>query len=402
MSDQKQQQAPERIGWSGKSFNYTQAELDVIVQTASSADPLTKGGHLKAFEEKFGAYIGGGPAFGVTSGAAALELIALLSGVKAGDEVILPAHTYCASGIPFGRAGAKLVWADIDPEALVMDPAHVEKLITPNTKLILAVHLYGRPCDMERLRQIADKHNIILAEDCAQALGAKFKGKRVGSLGDFAAFSFHAQKNMTLMGEGGAIVVNHEESVKQVFGMRHNGHRPWPEGREHYWEPAMVNVDEYLPGVWPYNFPLTEVQAALGVKVLDRLDQLNAERTARGRQFIKAMADFDELKFQSEPADGDHVFHLLPARVTLKSGKHRNELIQMLHQQYGIKTIIQYYPLYRYDLFKKMGFGAADCPETDEFYDNMISFPFHHWMSDEDFQYMIDSTKAALTELRKS
>ncbi|MEQ9364446.1 MAG: DegT/DnrJ/EryC1/StrS family aminotransferase, partial [Leptospirales bacterium] len=213
---------------------------------------------------------------------------------------------------------------------------------------------------------------------------------------------FHAQKNMTLLGEGGAIVINREEVAHQVPGMRHNGHRPWPEGREHYWEPAMVNVDEYLPGVWPYNFPLTEVQAALGVKVLDRLDDLNTDRKKRGQRFIEAMRNYEELRFQAEHPDSENVFHLLPARVTLKSGKNRNDLIQLLHQKYGIKTIIQYYPLYRYDLFRKMGFGDANCPETDRFYDNMISFPFHHWMSEADFQYMIDSTAAALTELRNT
>lgn len=400
MTDKQSVQVEERIGWSGRSFNYTQDELDVIIKTASSADPLTKGGHLKAFEEKFAAYIGGGPAFGVTSGAAALELIALLSKVGPGDEVILPAHTYCASAIPFGRAGAKLVWADIDPGSLVMDPKSVESLVNERTKLILAVHLYGRPCEMDELRAIADRHKLILAEDCAQALGAKYKGKRIGALGDFAAFSFHAQKNMTLLGEGGALVVNRESDANMVPGMRHNGHRPWPKGREHYWEPAMVNVDEYLPGVWPYNFPLTEVQAALGVKVLDRLDELNESRKNRGLQFIKALENFEELTFQTAPENGDHVFHLLPARVTLKSGGHRNDLIQLLHKKYGIKTIIQYYPLYRYPLFQKMGFGDSNCPETDRFYDNMISFPFHHWMSDDDFQYMIESTSAALTELR--
>lgn len=390
----------ERIGWSGKSFQYTQEELDVIVQTASSADPLTKGGHLKAFEEKFGKYIGGGPAFGVTSGAAALELIALLSRVGPGDEVIIPAHTYCASAIPFGRAGAKIVWADIDPQSLVVDPKNIRKLITPKTKLILVVHLYGRPCPMDELRAIADKHKILLAEDCAQALGAKYGDRRIGSLGDYAAFSFHAQKNMTLMGEGGALVVNREDDVPMVAGMRHNGHRPWPEGRENYWEPAMVNVDEYLPGVWPYNFPLNEVQAALGCKVLDRLDQLNAERRERGMKFREAFKDYKELEFQSLPEKGEHAFHLLPARVTLKDGQHRNKLITMLHEQYGVKTIIQYYPLYRYDLFKKMGHGDSNCPETDRFYDNMISFPFHHWMSDTDFDYMIESTKAAIEALR--
>lgn len=401
MAEKQAVQIKERISWSGRSFDYTRQELDVILATASSADPLTKGPHLKAFEDKFTAFIGGGPAFGVTSGASALELIALLCRLTPGDEVILPAHTYSASAIPFGRAGAKLRWADIDPETLVVDPASIERLITDRTRVIVVVHLYGRPCNMDAICEIAKRRNLTLVEDCAQALGARYKGRRVGSFGDYAAFSFHAQKNMTLLGEGGALVVNRQSDVALIPGLRHNGHRPFPADRERYWEPAMVNVDEYLPGVWPYNFPLTEVQAALGAAVLDRVDELNAARRARGLKLMRELADCPELEFQRSDADIEHAFHLMPARVTFKNGPTRNDLIEMLHGQYGIKAIVQYYPLYRYPLFQKMGFGASDCPETDRFFDNMVSLPFHLWMSDEDFQYLIDSIRAAVVELRK-
>lgn len=391
-----------RVDWSGRAHDYNEEEIQTIIDVATGADPLTQGRHLVEFENSVKKYIGVEHAFGLTSAASALELIAVLSKLGPGDEVIIPSHTYCASAIPFGRTGAKIVWADIDPETFVISPKDIQKKITSKTKMVVVVHLYGLACDMDQIVKICETSNIELVEDCAQALGAEFKGKKVGSFGDYACFSLHGQKNITTLGEGGILIVKNVKKALKVKGLRHNGHASYGE-RMHYWKPAMGNIDLDMEGVWPFNFSMTEVQAALGEKLMNRLDSLNDKRRERAKKFITEMTDFPELFFQKTPDELQNSYHLLPARYDgEKYYKTNHNLIELLSEKYKIKAIVQYYPLNRYPLFKKMGFGDADCPNTDLFFDNMISFPFHEWMNDDDFNYLISSVKSSLDELRKN
>ena len=267
--------------------------------------------------------------------------------------------------------------------------------------MVVAVHLYGLPCDMDIIQEICKGNNLLLVEDCAQAFGAEYDGKKVGTFGDYSCFSLHAQKNITTLGEGGVLVLKDPEKASLVPGLRHNGHASYGD-RTHYWKPAMGNVDLDIEGVWPFNYSMTEVQAALGAKMIDRLDKLNSQRCNRGNRFINALAKYSELKFQRAKSDRKHTFHLLPARYDSTAyGKSNDDLIELLSSKYGIKAIVQFHPLNRYPLFVKMGFAKANCPNADFFFDNMVSFPFHHWMGEEDFEYMISSTKLALDELRE-
>ena len=389
-----------KIDFSGRAHDYTEEEIEIIVDVAKRADPLTQGSHLSEFEDSIKKYIGAEHAFGLTSAASALELIAVLSRLGPGDEVIIPSHTYCASAIPFGRTGATIVWADIDPETFVISAQDIQRKITRKTRMVVVVHLYGLSCDMEPIIQICKTNNLELVEDCAQALGAKYQSKQVGSFGDYACFSLHAQKNITTLGEGGILIVKDSKKASMVKGLRHNGHAPYGE-RAHYWEPAMSNVDLDIEGVWPFNYSMTEVQAALGTKLMERLDSLNAKRRDRAKTFIKEMNDYPELIFQKTPTELQNSYHLLPARYDGENyNKSNDDLIQLLSEKYRIKAIVQYYPLNRYPLFEKMGFGVADCPNANLFFDNMVSFPFQDWMSDDDFNYMVSSTRSALNELR--
>jgi perosamine synthetase len=391
-----------KINWSGRALDYTQDEIDTVVEVMRRADPLTQGRHLAAFEARFAQYHGGAACFGVTNCAHALELSAVLSRLGPGDEVIMPAHTYCASAIPFGRTGATLVWADIDARTWVISAESVRERLTPRTKAIVVVHLYGLMAEMDKIAAIAAEHGCILVEDCAQSLGAEYRGRKAGEFGDYGCYSFHAQKNLTTLGEGGALRVKSVETARLVPGLRHNGHIGYPADREHFWQPAMTNVDVDLSGVWPFNYSLGEAQCALATKMLDRIDAINAERGKRGREFRAALADFPELVFQHIPDECKHAWHLLPARYDGSAwGKTRDDLLALMAYDYGVKFIVQYYPLYRYPLFQKMGFGAHACPETDRFFDHMVSIPFHVWMSDADFSFMIDSTRQALTRLRQ-
>ena len=391
-----------RIPWSGRGSDYTEDEIAAVVEAMRNADPQTQGRYQTEFEQRFAIYIGSANAFAVSSCTAALELSALLCRLKPGDEVVAPAHTFAASVIPFARTGARLVWADIDPETRVVTVDTIRPLITPRTKVIIVVHLYGLVCDMDPIMALAREHGLLVVEDVAQAVGARYKGGVAGTIGDFGCFSFHTHKNITTLGEGGMITVKSPELAKLVPGLRHNGMRGYEGDRPRYWLPAMSDVDFDVDRLWPYNFCIGEAQCALGTKMLERLDAINAERKARAERFIAAMADFPELVFQKTPPACGHTWHLMAARY---DGAHysasRDGLISQLAFSAGVKAVVQYCPLYRYPMFQKAGFGEADCPESDRFFDNMVSFPFQQWMPEEQFSLMIALTREALAQCRR-
>jgi perosamine synthetase len=390
-----------RINWSGRGQAYTSEEIEVVLKAMKDSDPLTQGRNQSDFEQKFKDYTGANNAFAVSSCTAALDLAATLCDLGPDDEVIIPAHTYAATAIPFGRTGAKIIWADIDKDTRVITRDKFSSLVTPKTKVIVIVHLYGLVCDMDPIMDLAKEKNLFVVEDAAQSLGATYKGRQAGSIGDFGCFSFHSHKNISTLGEGGMLVVKNNQLAKLVPGLRHNGSRPYEGERPQYWLPAMSNVDSDIEGLWPFNFCLGEVQCALGSKLMERLPTINKERKERALRFIDAMSGFPELVFQEVPDGCEHSWHLLAAQYDGKEyGKSRDNLIEILNNKYGVRTVVQYYPLYRYPLFKKAGFGKANCPETDIFFDNMVSFPFQHWMPESEFTQMILRVSHALSELR--
>ena len=399
MSNQVKVQIP----WSGRGSMYTEAEITTVVEAMRNADPQTQGRYQDEFERAFRDYIGSPNAFAVASCTCALELAALLCGLQQGDEVITPAHTFAASAIPFARAGAKLVWADIDADTRVVTAETIAPLITPRSRVIVVVHLYGLVCDMDPIMALARKHGLLVVEDVAQAMGARYKGRQAGSIGDFGCFSFHTHKNITTLGEGGMLTVASAKHAALVPGLRHNGMRAYEGERRQYWIPAMGDVDFDIDGLWPYNFCLGEVQCALGTQMLKRLDSINIERSRRAHRFINAFRDYPELIFQHVPEGRGHSWHLLATRYDgSRWGRSRDEFLSALAFSAGVRAVVQYNPLYRYPMFRKAGFGTANCPQTDRFFDNMVSFPFQQWMSDESFDLMVSLVKSTLDQMRRS
>jgi len=261
--------------------------------------------------------------------------------------------------------------------------------------------LYGYAVDFHSIISFCKKKNIKIIEDCAQAIGAEIYGKKVGSFGDFSCFSFHTQKNITTLGEGGMLFVKDKKLSLKVPGLRHNGHCDFKFKRKNYWLPAMGNLDLDLKGVWPYKYTLSEVQCGAGVVMLRRLNSLNSKRIKRAKIFIKELSNFKELEFVNPKEKNRHVYHLLSAYYRPSKTVNKNNLIKILYEKYSIKCAVQYYPLYKYDLFKKMGQGGKKLFNTEKFYNNMISFPFHIWMSDKEFNYLISSVKKALKKISK-
>jgi len=388
-----------RIPFSGRAHEYTDNEILAVTEAMRSAVPLTQGIYQQAFQAKFKQYVGANHAFAVNNATAALEMASQLCLLKECDEVIIPGHTFTASAYPFLKRGATIVWADIDPETRVVTAETIERCITPRSKAIVVVHLYGYGAGMSAIMDLAHKHNLLVVEDAAQALGVEIDGQMAGTFGDFGVYSFHSHKNITTLGEGGMLTVREERFAKMIPLLRHNGHCAFDYEREYYWIPAMGNVDLPMMNgeiLWPNNYCLGEVECALGAELLDRIDQINADKRRRAIAFIDTMENYQELEFHRENTER-HNYHLLAAK--LANGK-RDQFIRKISEEESVQCIVQYYPLYRYDFYKKVNQDQAKCPNTDHFFDNMVSFPFHHMMTDEDVDFMAHAAKRVLADIR--
>ncbi len=252
-----------KVSIPARQRKYTEDEIAAVVDVMRNVDCQTQGAKQAQFQDDFAAFVGAKHAFALGNATQALSLAATLCGIKPGDEVIIPAYTFCASAIPFGKEGAKIVWGDIHPDTWVLNPADVERKITPRTKAIVCVHLLGMPCDMPAMMALAQKHGIKVVEDCAQALDARIDGQHVGIFGDFGCFSFHGAKTMSTLGEGGMLTVKSDEDAALVPGIRHNGCCAFQGERKRYWVPAMSNVEMDIPGFWPNNFCIGEALRVL-------------------------------------------------------------------------------------------------------------------------------------------
>ena len=389
-----------KIPFSGRAHKYTQEEKNIILEAVDNAVPLTQGKYQNEFQDKFSKYIGSEYCFAVNNATAALEMSAQLCQFAEGDEFVCPSHTFTASAYPFIKKGAKPIWADIEKDTRVVSLNTIKRCITPNTKAVVVVHLYGFIIpDIQDIAKFCKENNLLLIEDVAQAMGTKIHNKMAGTFGNFGVFSFHSHKNMTTLGEGGMLIVNDKKYAEIIPMLRHNGHCGWEMERPNYWTPAMGNVDlpilndEYL---MPNNYCLGEVECALGSKLLDRLDEINEQKRVRAIRFIKELEFSGILSFHKVDSM-EHNYHLLVAYV---NDNRRDEFMKKMSEEKKIQCVVQYYPLNRYDFYKKLGFSEANCPNADDFFDNMVSFPFHHMMSDEDFDYILKSTKEVLEELK--
>ena len=388
-----------KINWPTRGHSYLNEEINAVSSLLLNNNlPLTQSENVKSFEHDFGSYSGIKYCLSTMSAAHALDICGILTCCTDDTEIIIPAHTYCASALGFARYGAKIKWADIDPNSFTISLSSIKELINENTKAIVVVHLYGLICpEINEIVKFAKEKGILVIEDCAQSLGADLNGVKCGAFGDLAVFSFHAQKNLTLFGEGGMIATNNIHFYNKILGLRINGHRPFVD-QVNYWKPAMVNVDQDQVGYWPIKSSLNESQGLLGSLLLKRLDNLTQKRRDYSILIRKGLEEVKELQFQKIYTESSHSHHLLPALCKSKKWN-RDKLIEELYNNYGIKSIVQFYPLNRYDLFIKNSFDQADIPNTNYFFYNMISFPFSVTFSEDDIKYLINSIKSAVNFL---
>ena len=279
-----------KIDWTNNSIKYSDKEKKYLFKAIDGMTPLTQGKYLDLFQKSFSKYLGVKHSYAVSNCSNALDMTAVLLDTKSNDEFIVPAHTWCATAISYLRFGGKIKWDDINPDTLVISIDSIKKLVTKKTKAIIVVHLYGLPANMPEIIKFAKEKNIAVVEDCAQSLGSTINNKKTGSYGDMSVFSFHSNKLMTTLGEGGMLVINNKKYNKNVEALRHNGVTNFNRKDESkYWLPAMSNVIKPNKDFWPYNFCLGEPQCATGLIVLKRLDKLNQSRIKRAKQFIQLL-----------------------------------------------------------------------------------------------------------------
>jgi dTDP-4-amino-4,6-dideoxygalactose transaminase len=285
----------------GRQHGPIQEDLRAAFERVLGASSYILGEEVAHFEEEFAAYCGARFCVGVASGTAALTIATLATGIKPGDEVIVPAHTFIASALGLAHAGAVPVFCDVDHGTGLIDPAAAESAITDRTAAILPVHLYGQMCDMDALGEIARRHGLILIEDAAQAHGAAYRAGRAGSFGTAAAFSFYPSKNLGALGDGGAICTNDPGVADQARRWRHLG--------------QLGKGDHEVLG---YNERLDGLQAAFLRAKLPHLDGWNEARRARADEYRVALAG--SMRLLEERPESPSVFHLFPVRIADREG----------------------------------------------------------------------------------
>ncbi len=335
-------------------------EIDAAVRGVLESGQFVLGPEVAAFEQEFAAYCSTAECVALNSGTSALHLALLAAGIGAGDEVITTPFTFVASVAAILYAGARPVLVDIEPRSFTLDPAKIESAITPRTKALLPVHLYGQPADMDRIMQIGRRHGLIVIEDAAQAHGAKYKGRTVGSIGDMACFSFYPGKNLGAYGEAGAITTSNPDFARTIRMLR-----DWGQDRKYH---------HLLRG---YNYRMEGFQGAVLRVKLRHLEQWTESRRALVRQYNELLADCD-LETPAEMPWARHVYHVYTVRA-----KQRDHLEAALNDD-GIQTGIHYpVPVHLQPAYADLGYGPGAFPEAEAAAAQVLSLPLYPELSPE-------------------
>lgn len=350
-------------------------EIENVVEVLKSG-MIAQGPKVAEFEEKFADWVGAKYGIATNSGTAALHVALLACGIGPGDEVITTPFTFIASGNAIVYTGATPVFADIDLDTYNINPLTIEELITDKTKAILPVQLYGQAAEMDKIREIAEKHDLMVIEDAAQAHGATYKDEKVGSMGDMACFSFYPTKNMTTS-EGGMITTNNKELAEKARMFRDHG----------------SNI-KYTHDEIGYNFRMTDIGAAIGLAQLDVIDDFNNKRIENAEYLNEGLKDVDGVVIPYSPEERKHVYHQYTIRVDKGD---RDKWVEMLNER-GIGTGIHYpIPLYNQPIFKKLGFDG-NSPVAEKAADNVISLPVHPSLTKDDLDLIIEAVKEVSDE----
>ena len=354
-------------------------EIDRAVAATISSGQFILGPEVKAFEEEMAAYLGVKYAVGVASGTDALHLAAIACGIGPGDEVITTPFTFIATVGAIMQCGAIPVLVDINPETYNIDPARIESKINKKTKAILPVHLYGQPADMEPITKLVKKHELILIEDCAQALGAEYKGKKVGSIGDVGCLSFFPSKALGAYGDGGMVVTDNPEIAEKVEMLRKHG--------------AKI---AYYYSMHGFNSRLDALQAAILRVKLKHLDDWNELRRRNAQLYSEQLKQMDGIALPHNVKESLHSFNYYTIRLK-KTGIERDTLRKYLEAE-GISTAV-YYPLslHLQEVCKPLGHKTGDFPHSELAQEKVLSLPMYPELSKSQIETVSESIKKFIT-----
>jgi perosamine synthetase len=371
------------------------AEIDAVVDTLRSGW-LTTGPKVKQFEADFANYIGCGHAVAVNSGTAALHLALDAVGIQEGDEVIVPTMTFTATAEVVCYLKAKPVLVDCRPDTLNIDPDAIERKITSKTKAIIPVDMAGHPCELDKIIDIAQRHNLNVIEDAAHALPAAFQGAKVGQISDITCFSFYATKTITT-GEGGMATTDNPEWAKRMRIMSLHGISldAW----DRYTEKGSWYYEVLRPG---YKYNLTDIAAALGIEQLKRCDEIYSGRQRVARQYDGGLADVAEIQIPSCPPDVQHAWHLYAIKLNLERLRiDRQEFIKAL-KSLNVGTSVHFIPLHLHPFYRdSFGYTPEDFPQASAAFDRIVSLPIYAKMTENDVEHVITAVQDTCRQYRR-
>lgn len=374
-----------------------QDDIQAVVEVLKS-DFLTQGSKVVEFEKALAEYCGAKYATTFSSGTAALHGAYFAAGLSGGDEIITSPITFLATANAAVYLGAKAAFVDIEPDTGNINSDLIEKAVTKKTKLLAPVHYSGLPVDLEAVSRIAKKHNLILVEDACHALGAKYRDTRIGdcAFSDMAVFSFHPVKSITT-GEGGAVTTNSEELYNKLVMFRQHGVTK----DEKFMTKAARQAGEwyYEMHYLGFNYRLTDMQAALGISQLRKIDRLIGRRKEIALRYLQAFGGNDYFDIPAERSGANSSWHLYPIRLKDKYVRHKTEMFKRLRSK-GLRVQVHYIPVYLQPYYQKSGYKRGLCPAAEDFYAREISIPLYPVLSDEDVQYVADVVSKVLTEFR--
>ena len=357
--------------------NITEDDINAVVEVLKSLY-LTCGPTVKAFEQDICNYVGAKYCVAVNSATSGLHIAMMAAGIKEGDEVITSPMTFLASANCARYCGAKVKFADIEKDTANIDPNEIKKQITSRTKAIVPVHFAGQSCDMEEISKIAKENNLYVIEDAAHAIGSVYKDTKVGSCqySDMTVFSFHPVKTITT-GEGGAVVTNNEELYKKLLAFRSHGMHK---------DGEMVNDWRYEMRELGYNYRMTDIQAALGISQLKRLDKFKKRR----REIVDFYNKNLNIKHLIEKNFSNACFHLYPILVA------NREKFYFDAKKVGLNLQVHYIPVHTQPYYQEQGYKWGDYPNAEEYYKHCISLPLYYDLNDRDLKEIVKRIKGLL------
>lgn len=345
-------------------------EAKNVIEVLSSG-MLASGEWVKRFENEFAGFIGAKYAVATSNGTVALDIALKALNIEAGSEVIVPDFTFIATANAVLFQNARPVFADINERTFNIDPEDVLSKINAKTKAIIGVHLFGHPFDIKAIKDICEDHHLFMIEDCAQAHGAEYNSQRAGSLGDLGCFSFYATKNMTT-GEGGMVTTDNEELERRLRLIINHG-----------------QSQKYLHTLLGYNYRMTNLQAAIGVAQLQKLDNFNASRIDNA-DYLNAHLSVPGLITPFKANNVKHVYHQYVIKIKDGFPNKRDNLIDYLAQK-GIGSAIHYpYPIHKQPFYKSLGYQDDQCKNADEASRIVLSLPVFPGLTDQDREYICD------------